>query len=1200
MSDTPAPVALPPYPAKPPAAADYSAEIRFGVVMYGGVSLAVYINGVTNELFEMACATPRDGHALDHSGASGTREIYRRLSWLTGEPGLRRDYARLIGDARRATASAPVDPKAGGVAPLVALDPWAQLELSAVTRTRLVVDVVAGTSAGGINGIFLAKALANGEQFAALQELWVNEGDIGLLLNDARSYRGVEPPLTPRSGPPASLLNSDRMYAKLLSAMRAMKPLPRLGPAADGSPLVDQIDLNVTTTDIEGSAVPLRLFDKVVFERRYKQNYQFSFPDGVSVGGNDFAAVNTAFLAFAARCTSSFPFAFEPMTLQTVARLKADGDAPGLARWKGFFPNLPRPEVEQGKHVHRAFGDGGYLDNKPFTYVVDALSRRFASVPIERKLVFVEPSPEQIDPHRMPDPTHTPDALQNALAALTSIPRYESIREDLQSVLARNRRIERVERMVRLGEADIERQADPFAGLLRKRGPIPPWSSLKLSEMAEYYGLAFLPYQRLRVYAVTDTLADRLGWRWGIHPGTDLHYGLRALVRVWRDRGFNEQGEGGRETVNAFLNQFDFEYRIRRLGFLLRRIDQLTRLLRKRGAGLVDTTAGTGHKPAELSDADRQIIARLPEPFTCLRDDLAAAEIDTGLQVLHWLKVRLLDVRSELQQARREFDASRIDTATDPLLREELRKVLLLVLGEMPAGQKLQLSAAAEQQRVNVVLDPDALRMASSTRTLQEGVMFRANALFDAAETVNRTPLHRALVGDLEAMRLKRSAKTPDADQPAMNAIALRAWLLLGGPRLKLDDSIGRVLVSVGDTPAAEAGPEMLTALNSAGGHALRGYLGESYLRFDSYDQMSFPLYYDTGTGEPSTVEVVRISPVDATQLIDEASDPLGRRKLAGTAIANFGAFLDRRWRLNDILWGRLDGAERLIQALLPMADDETRLVRHELIDRAHRAILREALVPAGQRDLTDLLVKALAEVPGGDSTPQRLNRLLQGLWAGNVVARERLGGVLVSLLSEPGLMDYMRQMHKVDPQPDPEATLANAARAVTITGRVLEGISKGRGRQAPVSRWLARLGLLLQGVVAVALPGTLKNRLWAHGVKLLYAFEIFAIVLALLWGGPELRSAAVTAFGVTIGVHLLTLVAGDAMRERSRWLHIAVLALIALLVALAAIGGAALFQQGLQQTLCGSRPDAVSGRPLPAAPNEGWAGSLCRRLSGL
>jgi hypothetical protein len=71
----------------------YTAEIRFGVVMYGGVSLAIYINGVTNELFEMACATPRPGTSIDRENEPGTREIYRRLSWLVGNRDLCVKYA---------------------------------------------------------------------------------------------------------------------------------------------------------------------------------------------------------------------------------------------------------------------------------------------------------------------------------------------------------------------------------------------------------------------------------------------------------------------------------------------------------------------------------------------------------------------------------------------------------------------------------------------------------------------------------------------------------------------------------------------------------------------------------------------------------------------------------------------------------------------------------------------------------------------------------------------------------------------------------------------------------------------------------------------------------------------------------------------------------------------------------------------------
>ena len=54
-------------------------------------------------------------------------------------------------------------------------------------RTRFVVDTISGTSAGGINGIFLAKALANDQSIDDLQKLWIEEGAIERLVNDHES-----------------------------------------------------------------------------------------------------------------------------------------------------------------------------------------------------------------------------------------------------------------------------------------------------------------------------------------------------------------------------------------------------------------------------------------------------------------------------------------------------------------------------------------------------------------------------------------------------------------------------------------------------------------------------------------------------------------------------------------------------------------------------------------------------------------------------------------------------------------------------------------------------------------------------------------------------------------------------------------------------------------------------------------------------
>ena len=1148
---------------------EYTAEVRFGVVMYGGVSLAIYINGVTNEIFEMACATPRDGVFIDEVGEPFTRSIYRRLSWLAGNAELRRQYARRIAQAARDAGDA--DPP----------DVWSDIDTSGYTQTRFAVDVVAGTSAGGINGLFLAKALANGERFSPLKDLWVNEGDIALLLNDEQSVLGTEPRILPQAKP-ASLLNSDRMYAKLHYALGKMTPMDnvRFDPGVIGtSPLVDEIDLFITTTDIKGSAVPLRLFDKIVYERRFKQNYHFSYPDGLTPGShNDFAVENRAFLAFAARCTSSFPFAFEPMTLDTLTRLKVAGSGPGVLRWNAFFPNLPRVEVDAGKHVSRAFGDGGYLDNKPFTYVVDTLSHRFASVPIERKLVYVEPSPERVDVDAEPDPLHKPDPLQNSLAALTSIPQYETIREDLQSVLTRNRRIERIERVVRLGELSVK-VFEPFVITL-KDGKVPNWSTLKLSDMVRYYGTAFLPYQRLRVYALTDAIADRLCDGLQMGGDSDKAYALRALVRVWRERNYHDEGAHDKPTINAFLDEFDLDYRLRRLGFTLRKIDKLTRLFHKIGAGQM-MPANDADAPPDFSEEERQLLESLPNWYTKPGEALGRERALSGERVLRVLKKALLEVRRRLQRLARDIDVSPPAGDTGSAIRDVVEGLLLQVLGRTTSGDATS----------GVTIDAQAARMASASRTLQESVLFRAQAVFKAADVAGDSPMRRWLLGSIDAMRIKGVGQATGAD--GLEAASNAAWLLLGSPTLVVreeespaarhgDAAVTRnVVVDVGKAVAlglTSLQDGDLAAINADDGQRIRQYLSLFYLRFDTFDQMSFPLYYDTGTGEPSTVEVVRISPVDATNLIDESAG--SRKKLAGTALANFGAFLDRRWRLNDIMWGQLDGAERLIEALLPMTDPETKVVRQELIERAQRHILREALVPEGEANLTSLVVKALHATSGSIKTEEQLKKLFAELWTGNAAAQARMGTVVASLLTEPKLMDFVRNTLKTDPKPDPELTLRSAARAVTITGRVLQVISKNHDAGEAPSRWIARLGLMLQGIVAVSLPGTLNRRWWTHGIKVLYAFEAVLVVLAFLFGNADMRTLAITALASTFGLHLLTMITGDIARSMSSTLHRAVMVVLGLVIVFALIGGIVVFHQGAQQQLCWSHPGPVVDGP--------------------
>src|ERR1051326_4238303 len=459
-------------------------EVRFAVVMYGGVSLAIYINGVAQELLRMVRATPpdvKDGKPLSQTELSGSERVYRKVSQLLVD--------------RCDPSHDPTDER---------------------PPTRFVIDAIAGTSAGGINGVFLAKALANGQNIDELQQLWVREGAIEKLLNDRRS---VDPPLSLKM-PPTALLNGQRMYFELLKAFDGMDAV---GTPGNGSrSLVDELDLFVTSTDLRGITLPIRLADEIVFERRHRNVLHFVYSkDGR--GRNDFVQPNNPFLAYAARCTSSFPFAFEPMTLRDIdAVLKVhppyandENSRSTSEKWQHFFRDYAHAGgLRTVPFPRRSFADGGDLDNKPFSFVIDTLSRRVADVPVQRKLIYIEPSPDH--PEDEVDIARKPDFLENVLDALSSLPRYETIREDLQRVVERNRLIIRLNRIIDGVEADelsAKAKAGKSAGRnlgmldLHNSGELwskpdltdAQWATLALSDMIRRKGPGYIDRKSTRL-----------------------------------------------------------------------------------------------------------------------------------------------------------------------------------------------------------------------------------------------------------------------------------------------------------------------------------------------------------------------------------------------------------------------------------------------------------------------------------------------------------------------------------------------------------------------------------------------------------------------------------------------------------------------------------------------------------------------------
>ena len=1009
-----------------------SQEIRFALVMYGGVSLAIYINGVAQEFLHLVRATaadPKDRNqplVPDHK-LTGTERIYRRAAQLMG---------RDSDGVRRAVT--PDDP----------------------IRARFVVDILSGTSAGGINAMFLAKALANDQSMDELKRLWVEEGAIERLINDARSVEKLDG--LPEENPPTSLLSGRRMYRKLLDAFEGMED-----PARDvdyRSPLVDELDLFVTTTDIRGLPVNLRLADDVVEELRHRNVFRFRYSEGFSsAAANDFLADNNPFLAYAARCTSSFPFAFPPMKLTdidevlqyTPGRQKDVGLGKNADKWRRFFPAYAPPSSATQSapatydFTERSFGDGGYLDNKPFGHATDALRARRGGVPSQRKLVFIEPSPEHLTSGAPRG--DRPNLLENLNAGL-SLARYETIRDDLDRVRGRNRLVERVGQIIGGMEDDVRIGQSVITDIR------PDFKDLDLKYMIARYGVAYGGYHRLKVAGLTDEIAGLLSRVVEYDDRSDEFLAIRYLVRVWRESRFvaylTQQGDpprckiiapGARQTENQFLAQYDLPYRLRRLEFVIGKIDQLTCIDRVT-EDLFEQVAAGHEMPRSEGDraAFRAELARIRGEFRTIYEPLRRGR--------------------ELLQTR---------GAANPLAEP----VANLAIGQEDLHQLLK--CGSDHERLDfackLLADPD--RLAALDTLAQSLAEYIAKLTIEAAKRCDQL--------------LELPAANPGTAGPAPAA---------GGP----------------------------TDFRALALQLVRHYYGF----YERYDLISYPVLHSSDVGdELDTVDVVRISPEDARSLIDErASD---RRKLAGTSFMNFGAFLDHGWRENDILWGRLDGVERILATILPSSEPE----RAELLERAQKAVFEEDLLTKDRTRLCKLVVDGLFAEDSPDASEAKLRELARK--SHGEQTNPRMEAALRGLLTAEELHGFFRDGYAVNPNLNPQAVTQSLARSTRVVSTLLEQLTKEYGAGSAPTRWLARLARFFWALVEVAVPDSFNNLIVRHWLKLFYLLGVLLILGGILFDDGGVRRFGFVTLAITGGIQLAVLALGDVMRKRRRWLRI-------------------------------------------------------------
>jgi len=1005
MSEANVPNAPSPHSAAPTPVVDPVQEIRLALVLYGGVSLAIYIAGVVREVHRLVRATaaldPAGGPArLSDAELDSGERVYRRLGRMLG---------RQPGD--------------GDQGPI---------------RSRFVVDAIAGTSAGGINGAFLAKALANDQQLAPLKDLWLGKGDLDRLLDRSRA--------------PESLLNSAQMYDDILAALDGMDAGRAAQPPTDG----EGLNLWLTATDLRGRSEPLPLNEQV---RELRHRHVFRFRCGPGDSGDFSHAVNPL-LAFAARCTSSFPVAFMPMQLQdcwtTVA--KRDGE-PG--RLRRLFHRW-RPSEDPTQDLERSYGDGGYLDNKPFSYIIEHLGHEAADLPVIRKLIYVEPVPETA----AEGAAERPDAIANARAALLDLPRREGIRADLEAVQARNRLVATVNALIPGIEKDVA-QADSNESAT----PVDTttWRQFDLRDCIRRHGATYGVYHRLKVQAVLDQLGGVATRLCGFAVGSAEHDGLRMLIERWRRDQFAEfHGDvpAAGTTENDLLLRFDLPYRQRRIAFLIRRMGDLA------------------HAPLERR---REILAAAGQAAAIDLPDLAE---QAGI----------------------------------------MRRVLARIARDL---------RAAEQRLRDTPGNPAAIAVAP---------LVAAEAELIRAATTNSTSERQQIIAALWT-RFHRDFRAFTAE---------------------LDVQLKNTFISAADALRAATG-----ALGpSSAAAAVAACVAHTTAHFDRYDLILFPIRYGTALGEPTPVEVVRISPLDAPSLINEQNPNELRQKLAGTVLNNFGAFLDLRWRRNDFMWGRLDACERLIASSL--SDDPQQA--QKMIATAQEEILREELGGEDRVKLADLLATALV---AHGATPDEDDRaLLRRLDAAKPPSGAK--ALLRSLLSGEELRRLLRDRYEVDRQLPPARTLRLVGNAAAVAGRLCGRLGERYPLLLGPAGWLLRLGRLAAIAVELAMPGGFGALAFRHGVVLLYLLEALLLAGGLITGQPAAVDVGGRLLVLTGVCHLGLVILGQWLggKTKARWWRVllwVVAAIVLMLFGLVLLFGAAHLAAWLEQVPGFSRDQATS-----------------------
>ncbi len=592
-------------------------ELRIALVCFGGVSLAVYMHGISKEILKLVRASSALHRISDRSERLGA-SFFDRVDRDDSEYDTEHFYFELLREVGR------------------------------TVDLRVVVDIIAGASAGGIVGTMLARALSHDLRMESMRDLWLDNADVTVLLSpDTKAGAWSKWFLKPflwgaaKTGMLGAIRDLEvRQKLSLLVRSRWFRP-PLDGRIMAGLmydavtsmgvpehraqsllPSGHNLDLFVTLTDFYGYHQLVQIHDPpLIHELDHNHVLQFSYQrrsDGTVE--SDFDIDNAASLAFAARATSSFPGAFPPARIVEMDEAVAQRGATWPTRedfiGRSFEYHL-RADVDPAV---TPFIDGAVLNSRPFQLAISAIQGRPAYRQVDRRLVYIEPHPA---PPLMPPRQKMPRFFATLRGAMSDIPSSQPVTNELNWVNEFNDRVRRLKAINDSARPQVSRLV---AGVLPETldrattaQEVRAWREEVNSRVARDAGFAYQAYVRLKLASVRAFGAQLIVKLRGAPERSPLSRVVAEIIDAWAVRKgvvyeseethaleFETAAIGQMPVWVRYLLAFDVKYRERRLHFLIEGQNRLYEHIDQ----------------ARLNGLDPQLVDRLKRDFYARLDSL--------------------------------------------------------------------------------------------------------------------------------------------------------------------------------------------------------------------------------------------------------------------------------------------------------------------------------------------------------------------------------------------------------------------------------------------------------------------------------------------------------------------------------------------------------------------------------------------------